>query len=92
MGRGLGEGQGGVLGVVEGGVDILAVCELGQFCVFDNGGGEEFGGEFGWVGVGGVYEFVCGGELSGGGEFWMEREIGTCIRGVAYGDSLVFEQ
>ena len=63
----MGEGEGGVLGAVEGGVEVLAVCERGEFCVFDDGGGEEFGGESGWVGVGGVYEFVCGGEI---GEVW----------------------
>lgn len=74
----MGAGEGGVLGVVEGRVDVLAVCELGEFCVFGDGGGEEFGGGVGWAWVGGLYEFVCGWEVrevwgrSGGGlgEAW----------------------
>lgn len=56
----MGEGEEGVLWDFEGRVDVLAVCEPRELCVFDECGEQEFSGEFGWVGLGGVYEFVCG--------------------------------
>lgn len=62
----MGAGEGGVLGAIEGRVDVLAVCEFGEFCVFGDGGGEEFGGRVGWAWVGGLCEFVCCWELMGG--------------------------
>lgn len=86
----MGAGEGGVLGAIEGRVDVLAVCEFGEFCVFGDGGGEEFGGRVGWAWVGGLYEFVCCWELMGGlGEGWGGGEMGdgggVCI-GEHYGD------
>lgn len=74
----MGAGEGGVLGAIAGRVDVLAVCEFGEFCVFGDGGGEEFGGRVGWAWVGGLYEFVCCWELMGGlgGEMGGRWEMG----------------
>lgn len=82
----MGAGEGGVLGAIEGRVDVLAVCEFGEFCVFGDGGGEEFGGRVGWAWVGGLYEFVCCWELMGGlGEGWGGGGDGRWGRGLHWG-------